>query len=86
VEPSRTPVQVAVAVVPPATVAPARVEIPEVTRRVILWPLVSFLTILAVLAASAIVDRRPRELKALARLMKATSDIQKRYPSDDQER
>ena len=75
--------QMAVVVEPPAPVAPAPVEIPEVVERVIIWPLIAFLTLLAALAASAIVDRRPRELKALARSMKATSDIQKKYPPDD---
>jgi hypothetical protein len=83
VEPSRTPMQMAVVVEPPAPVAPAPVEIPEAVERVILWPLLAFLTLLAALAASAIVDRRPRELNALARAMKATSDIQIQYSPDD---
>ena len=46
VEPSRTPMQMAVVVEPPAPVAPAPVEIPEVVERVIIWPIVAFLTLI----------------------------------------
>jgi hypothetical protein len=83
VEPSPTSMQVVIVMEPPAPVAPAPVEIPEVVERVILWPLIAFLTLLAALAASAIVDRRPRELRALARSLKATKEIQKNYQTYD---
>jgi hypothetical protein len=94
--PEPTQQQVVAVVVPPpaAPVAPVVVVVPQPEQTVkkvvtptfvqrILWPAFAFIGLLAVLASASLSDRRPRELKALAKAMKATSEIQKIYPSED---
>jgi hypothetical protein len=92
-EPSTTPTkqQMVAAVVPPATpvgqvVVPGsklerKMEKPAIQR--ILWPEFAFIGLLAVLASASLSDRRPWELRALARSLDAIREIQKSYPSED---
>jgi hypothetical protein len=83
---------VAVVVPPPATpVAPVVVAEPEPIKKIenttiiqrILWPVFAFIGLLAVLASASLSDRRPQELKALAKAMDTTREIQNSYPEED---
>ncbi len=49
----------------------------------ILWPAFAFIGLLAVLASASLSDRRPRELRLLARSLESTKAIQTTYSSDD---
>jgi hypothetical protein len=78
VVPSATPV---VQVVIPEPEPVKNIEKPVIQR--ILWPAFSFIGLLAILASASLSDRRPRELKALAKSMDTTREIQKSYPPED---
>jgi hypothetical protein len=92
-EPPTTPTkqEVVAAVVPPAmpvgqVVVPGsklekKMEKPAIQR--ILWPEFAFIGLLAVLAFASLSDRRPCELRALARSLEAIREIQKSYLSED---
>ena len=92
-EPPTTPTkrQLVAAVVPPAmpvgqVVVPGsklekKMEKPAIQR--ILWPEFAFIGLLAALASASLSDRRPWELRALARSLDAAREIQKSYPSED---
>ena len=83
--------QVVAAVLPPAmpvgqvvvlgSKPEKKMEKPAIQR--ILWPEFAFIGLLAVLAFASLSDRRPWELRALARSLDAIREIQKSYPSED---
>jgi hypothetical protein len=72
-----------VMVAKPALVQKAAKQIRPATIQIILWPAFAFIGLLAVLASASLSDHRPWELRALARSLDATREIQKSYQSED---
>lgn len=79
------------AVVPPTpieqvavvdTEAIKKIETPTIQK--ILWPAFAFIGLLAVLASASLSDRRPRELRALAKSLDITREIQNTYWSEEE--
>lgn len=64
------------------TEAIKKIETPTIQK--ILWPAFAFIGLLAVLASASLSDRRPRELRALAKSLDTTREIQNTYWSEEE--